>query len=210
MLNHTMRSLPARILWSAIFVIAVIALLKVFNRETQVTPPAPVPSLREVPARELTSRDGRAHWRNEAEPFAGFVVENYPDGSLKSRSLVSNGVMHGVSEGWHANGILQVREHFENGISHGVRTKWFDSGMRLSEATIEMGKIVGLFRRWHENGLLAEEIQMTDNVPDGISRAFYPSGAPKAEARLDRGKVVEQKYWNENEVPVVAASGGGQ
>ncbi len=164
-------------------------------------------ALPEVAASELTLRDGRSYRQNETLPFTGIMTETYSNGSVKSRSVLSNGVLHGVSEGWYTNGTLQVREHFQKGISHGIRTKWFANGSKMSEAAVENGKIQGLFRRWHENGQLAEEIQMTNNVPDGISRAFYPSGALEAQARLEKGKVIDQRFWKEGEAPAVAASG---
>ena len=187
--------------------ILTVTALSVFVRRPLNPVPALVSAPREVPARELVLRNERSFWKDETDPFTGIVFENYPGGSAKSRSMLSHGVLDGVSEGWHTNGTLQVREYFQNGVSHGARTKWFESGGKMSEANIELGKIVGVFRRWHENGALAEEIQMSDNVPDGISRAFYPSGALKAEAKLEKGKVLEQHFWKENEAPVVAASG---
>ena len=176
-------------------VIAIVATLLILVRRPSL--PSAVP--REVPANELTLRNDRSHWKNETVPFTGIIVEKYPDGSVKSRSTLLNGILHGVSEGWHTNGTLQVREHFQNGVSHGVRTKWFANGSKMSEATIEHGKINGAFRRWHQNGALAEEIRMTSNVPDGLSRAYYPNGTLKAQAKLDKGEVVEQQFWKEGE-----------
>jgi len=188
--------------WALALLIGSLALLSVlFLRPSQT-----VPASREVLAGDLSLRDQRLYWKDEVVPFAGIMIENYANGLLKSRSTLSNGVLHGLSEGWHTNGVLQVREHFQNGVSHGLRTKWFANGGKMSEAPIEHGKIQGFFRRWHENGPLAEEIRMTDGAPDGTSRAFYPSGALKAQAKLERGKVIEQRFWKEGEAPVVAAS----
>ena len=183
----------------SIMVIAVLAAGVYWSRR-------PAPPLREVAARELTLREGRSYWQDETEPFTGIIFENYPDGSVRSRSQLSNGVLHGVSEGWHTNGLLQIQEHFQNGVSHGTRTKWFESGAKMSEAMIDQGKIQGVFRRWHTNGVLAEEVEMADNVPHGLSRSFYPNGSLKAEVRLDKGKVTQQQFWKENEAPALAKS----
>ena len=35
----------------------------------------------------------------------GNMVEYYAPGRLQSRSVVSNGLLHGLSEGWHTNGV---------------------------------------------------------------------------------------------------------
>jgi len=160
---------------------------------------------REANITNVVVRDGLSYLNDETAPYTGILLDLYPDGSRKSRSTLSRGRLHGISEGWYTNGILQVREEFENGVSHGRRTKWFPSGGVMSEAAIEHGGIVGMFRRWHENGTVAEEIEMKDNVPDGVSRAFYPSGGLMAEVRLERGRVVERQEWKEGAGPIAAA-----
>jgi antitoxin component YwqK of YwqJK toxin-antitoxin module len=161
--------------------------------------PRPPQALRQVPSNELVLRDGRSFCQQETAPFKGAIIERYPDGSLKSRSVLSNGLMHGVSEGWYTNGNLQVREHFDKGVSHGMRTKWLADGRKMSEATIENGKIIGTFPRWHENGSLAEEIQMKDGNPDGVSIAYHPDGSLKTRATVQNGKIIEQRFWKAGE-----------
>jgi antitoxin component YwqK of YwqJK toxin-antitoxin module len=155
--------------------------------------------LPEIPVSELVVKEGRVVEKGGADNFTGFMTEFYPNGSLKSRSQIFEGLLHGRSEGWHPNGELEIREHFKHGISHGLRTKWHDTGIKLSEATIEEGQMHGLFRRWHENGAPAEEIQMENGSPEGLSLAFYPSGSIKARATLQSGIITDQKFWNEGE-----------
>ena len=183
---------------AAVFAVLLLGAIVLSRR----TPPKS--SLREVPARELTLRDGRSYWKDEGAPFTGIISETYPDGRPKSRTVLSNGVLQGVSEGWYTNGVLQVREHFVEGVSHGLREKWFDNGVKTSEATIKEGKIEGTFKRWHENGKLSEEVEMRGGNPNGTSVAYYPSGSLKARARLENGKVIEQKFWKEGETSAVA------
>jgi len=166
--------------------------------------PPPKPTPREVPVRELTLRDGRSYWKDQTVPFTGAITEAYPGGISKSRSVLSNGLLDGVSEGWYTNGVLQVREHFVDGVSHGLREKWFDSGVKMSEATIKEGKIEGVFRRWHENGKISEEVEMRGGNPNGTSVAYYPTGSLKARARLEDGKVIEQKFWKDSGAAGVA------
>ncbi len=148
---------------------------------------------------QLTLRDGRLYAAGAGELFTGSMMERRPDGTLQARSSVSNGLLEGLSEGWHTNGQRQVSELFHGGVSDGLRTKWHPNGQKLSEATIKAGKIEGLFRRWDETGALSEEITMRDGQPDGWSRAFYPSSNLKAEARMDQGKLLEQHFWKDGE-----------
>jgi len=148
----------------------------------------------------LMPRQGRLCQIGQTQPFSGMMVELHADGLLKSRSAISNGLLHGVSEGWHDNRQLAVRESFRAGVSHGLRTKWYANGVKMSEAMIVDGKLHGTFRRWHENGVLAEEVEMRKGNPDGLSRAYYASGFVKAEARLQDGKLLEQQSWNDGEL----------
>ena len=153
----------------------------------------------EVSRTNLVLRDQRLHLAGQVAPFTGWMLERNPDGKLRSRSSVSSGVLHGVSQGWHTNGQLQVEEHFREGVSHGLRTKWYPSGAKLSEATIADGRLNGPFRRWQVNGALSEQIEFTNNQPEGVSLAWFPSGSLKARVLVRSGKVVEQQFWKDGE-----------
>jgi hypothetical protein len=152
-----------------------------------------------VPRAELEPRLGRLFRHGQSNAFSGIMIESYPHGSLRSRSQISNGILHGTVEGWYTNGQLEVRESFVNGMSHGTRTKWYPNGTQLSLAMISEGKIQGTFQRWHENGTLAERIEMRDGNADGLSQAYYPSGYLKAQARLVDGKPMTQRSWADGE-----------
>lgn len=160
--------------------------------------PAPLP---EVPRVALVLKDGKLHRPNQSVPFTGLIVERYPGGALHSRTSVSNGVLHGLSEGWFTNGVLQVREPFVAGKSHGTRIKWHPNGTKLSEAQIADGKLNGTFRRWDESGALAEQVELRDDQPDGISEAYYSSGSLKTRVEMRAGQVVKRETFQDGEVP---------
>lgn len=151
---------------------------------------------------ELVRVDGRLVLRSATnQPFTGWLVEPHADGTLKSRSQIVRGVLNGVSEGWYTNGHIQVREHFTEGVANGMRVKWHANGATQSVATIVQGKVQGRFLRWFEDGTLSEDVPMQDGQPEGVSWAYYPSGFVKAEVRLKAGQIVEQRFWNDGEVP---------
>jgi len=165
---------------------------------------APAP---EVLRAELRPQAGRLYRAGrEQVAFTGWMIERYESGLLKSRSGIVEGLLQGVSEGWHTNGQMQVREHFQAGVSHGLRIKWHDNGVKQSEGTVVNGKLQGTFRRWHENGKLAEEMELNGDTPEGLARSFYPSGFLKAEARLKEGQVTEQKFWKDGERNAASAA----
>lgn len=164
--------------------------------------PAPQQSAAEPPAVSRTNLlllEGRWFQLPQTNLFTGYLVEHYPDGSLLSRSAVSNGLLNGVSEGWYTNGQIQIREHYQDSVADGSRQKWHENGQPKSEAMVVQGKLEGTFRSWHENGQLAEKIEMKRGNPDGPAWAFYPSGFVKAETKVRDGQVVAQQSWEDGQ-----------
>jgi len=142
---------------------------------------------------------GRLCLSGQTNAFTGLMLEYSAGGSLRSRSAVTNGLLHGLSEGWHTNGQFQVTEHFKEGVSHGLRTKWHPNGVKLSEGVIVDGKFHGTFRRWSQSGTLAEQLEFVGGQPDGVALAFFESGFLKARAKVEGGKVIEQTSWKDGE-----------
>lgn len=179
--------------WLTVFavVIGVVAGAWVIWRSPRkdVVPVAPPERLRS----ELELRDGVFYLAGT--PFDGFVIERHDNGQLKSRSTVSNGVLQGLSEGWHANGMPQIVETYVAGVSHGIRTKFYESGAKLSSVIVSDGQTQGVFERWFENGFLSERVQLTNGVAHGESLAFHPDGSLKARVQMNQGNVVNHQFW---------------
>jgi antitoxin component YwqK of YwqJK toxin-antitoxin module len=131
--------------------------------------------------------------------FTGRMVDFYPDGTLRSRTAISNGLLNGLCESWFTNGQIQSRECFSNSVSSGPRSKWHENGQLQSTATIVDGVMEGVFRRWHDNGQLAEVIPMEHGEPNGSAIAYYASGFVKAETQTSAGKIFERKTWADGE-----------
>jgi len=159
----------------------------------------PAKSSTEMDRTQLTFSGDKLTIAATGLPFTGTMVERFKDGSVRSSSMVLNGLLHGPSHGYYTNHSAQVREHFVNGVSHGVRTKWYADGTLQSETTIVHGRVTGKFRRWHENGQLAEEATFLEGQPDGESHAYFPSGYLKAAARYKKGQPVSQESWDDGQ-----------
>lgn len=153
----------------------------------------------EVSRTNLVLTEGRLRQLGQSNSFSGFMVEQDPDGRLLSRSAITNGLLHGLSQGWYTNGQLQVTEQFKEGVSHGLRTKWYPSGAKLSEAKIVDGKLNDAFRKWHDNGTLSEQVEFVGGQPEGLSLAYFPSSYLKARVLMKAGKPVEQQFWKDGE-----------
>ncbi|MBM3824694.1 MAG: toxin-antitoxin system YwqK family antitoxin [Verrucomicrobia bacterium] len=185
-----------------VMAVLILALAWFGLRTSQTTSVLPAPVLPELDRAALVLENRRLRQTNATGPFTGWMTTFYPGGTLQSRSFVSNGVLHGVSQGWFTNGVLQIVEQFENGVSHGTRVKYFDSGATQSVGQIQQGKMEGAFVRYHEQGGIAERISLSNGLPHGDSFAYHPNGRIKARAKLDQGQVVESQNFNEQGEPV--------
>lgn len=177
--------------WTAAALLVLLVVTTVVFRSR---PPAE-PALPEITRSELVERDGRLHRPGETQPFSGWLVERYPDGRHRSRSRLVDGVLQGVSEGWHPDGTLQIREYYAAGVCEGLRTRWHTNGVVMSQTIFVAGRPEGVFRRWHPNGVLAEQIEFRDGKEHGTSLALYPSGHLRALARVNAGELVTNEFW---------------
>ena len=161
-------------------------------------PPSPTPFV-ELARTNLVHTSGRWCQTGHTNPYTGVLLDFYPNGLPMSRSVISNGLLEGLSEGWFTNRQTQIREYYRTNVADGLRTKWYPNGRKLSEATIVLGQIQGTFRRWHQNGVLAEEIPMRDGQPEGVGRVYFESGCLKAEIELRAGREIHRTSYNEGE-----------
>ena len=183
------------------FVVATIltVILKPWQRES--VPPE------QVSRNQLVLQQGRLMKTSQTNAFTGLMVEFYPDGTLQSRSVVSNGLLHGESQGWHTNGVLAITEGFVDGKSHGTRTKWDASSNRIAETTISRGQIHGSHREWHPNGQPAMEMSMLEGKAQGTARKWNPEGVLSGQWSLSNGVVIAT-VTNAVELRALAQKGG--
>ena len=184
--------------WVTLIVIALSAGLLVLSGVSWRTK-VPAAMLVEASRTNLELRSTGWFPKGQTNPFTGILVDYYPGGRQMSRSVVSNGLLNGMSEGWYTNGQVQVQETYVANFSDGLRTRWYANGNKLSEATVVHGKMTGLYRRWYEDGKLAEEIPMNAGRIEGEGRAYYESGFLKAAVKYEAGKAVQQKTWPDGE-----------
>jgi antitoxin component YwqK of YwqJK toxin-antitoxin module len=197
-----------RIFW-LIFIIAAAACLIWVSRETP-NPSSPTPTIRAEPLSLLARQNARLYRTGETNAFTGFAIEHHQNGTLKSRSMIIDGLLQGLSEGWFTNGQKQLTEHFLQGVSHGQRLKWYADGQKHSEAQIAHGEFHGTFRRWHPNGTLAEEVQFEHGKPHGSAHAYYPSGFLKRSVIIKHGAIIQQNSYSDGERQASADNHGFQ
>lgn len=150
---------------------------------------------REVTADRLSRINGRMCESASGQAYTGWVVESYPDGSPRSRSQMRDGLLEGISQGWHTNGTLQVTEHFVVGVSHGQRTKWYENGVKESEARVQHGRLEGDFLRWNTDGTLIERIALKDGRAEGVAETYNADGSVRSRVLMAAGRVVNRTLF---------------
>ncbi len=171
------------------------------------SPPVPWP---ETNRTNLVHLAGGWYEPGRTNPYTGWLVDYYQNGARLSRSMVSNGLLNGLSQGWYTNGQLQIQETYRDNYSEGERKKWSPEGRLLTAATVVHGRFQGLFRRWYPNGKLAEEIPMTNGQPDGLGRSYYENGTLKAEVQMQAGKIVSRKDFPDGTLARPSPAGTGR
>ena len=175
----------------------IIGLLAVFILLIMFWPKPEPEKLKEMDIQELVSENGRMVLKTTKSPFTGIVVDRRRDGSVISKSIMKEGKLHGLSDGFFTNQQIQVREMFESGVSNGKRITWYSNGSTQTVAEIHLGVLDGPFLRYHENGSLSEKVIMKNGQPDGLAQAWYPNGNPKSIVTLKGGEVVESEYLDD-------------
>jgi MORN repeat variant len=144
---------------------------------------------------QLAVRDGLFRLPGTSDPFTGMMTDSLPDGTLRLRSAVVEGQLHGESLGWFTNGVPELQEEFQRGVAHGLRTTWYPNGQMRSQGRLVSGKQDGVYRQWNESGVLTTEAVFEAGQPHGLSRAWHADGSLKAEVRMDHGQVQERHVY---------------
>lgn len=108
---------------------------------------------------ELVVRDGYyLFWKGQ--PFTGFALERFPDGTLQSEVYHVDGIEHGPSRQWYPWGKLMEEKNLWNGGLHGYERTWDEQGRLISERIGEFGIAISE-KRWNEQGRLMKDWHIT-------------------------------------------------
>jgi len=109
--------------------------------EEKVAPPAKAPRVA-APADLLRGKDGRMYFRNELEPFTGYMKASFPDGKPRIEFPHAHGVLHGRVRSWHPNGQLKMESHFQMGHRHGNWDEWDSEGLQTIHRVFSKGQFL--------------------------------------------------------------------
>lgn len=182
--------------WLAIAILIAGALLLVWMNFRSSAPLDEDAALPEVERVRLSLVDGVLKEEGTSDPFTGFMVERYEDGSYQTRSRIEAGQLHGVVRGWFPDGTLESEEYFVQGVSHGVRQRWHENGVLAARTEIAEGEVHGEFKTWDADGHLVQRITMVQGQPHGISESYYPSGYVRTRVKVEHGEILSQESWD--------------
>jgi antitoxin component YwqK of YwqJK toxin-antitoxin module len=145
----------------------------------------------------------------------GVQTTEYPAGQLLARMRFEHGVLEGLSELFHENGVPATVTEYRKGWATrawvrgedgGLEDEWIrldERGDQPIEGTGEgMGE--GRWRRlkWWPNGTLRFDSEWQDGKPHGPFRTWHKSGALHAEGDFVHGeKVGEWRRWRDDGTP---------
>lgn len=116
---------------------------------------------------------------------------------------------HGPSWHWLASGQLKQVEHYKDGLEHGSTTGWYANGVRQFQGEFTLGKRLGEWTSFHRNGALEEVAHYERGYREGSRRRFYDSGRKSLEAQYAHGDPVglwNAFYDNDSVQPALVAS----
>ena len=112
-------------------------------------------------------------------PYSGKVFEYWPNGDLKVRGRLRNGLRNGKWEYYHTNG------------SKMAAGKYFDgNGSKIDpETKIPMQGFVGNWTFYYKTGQQWQECSWKDGIPSGEHVKWYPNGNTKTILTYEGGEL---------------------
>lgn len=105
------------------------------------------------------------------------------NGNLSDELPMSNGVPHGTARWWRQDGKTLASEHsYKDGLLEGVSRGWHPNGVLASETWYRRGKKHGWEREWNSKGELVWELPYRDGKLHGVAR--YWKGVAELQAPL--------------------------
>ncbi len=130
-------------------------------------------------------------WTINKEPFSGYVVSKYPDGSMKEKVGVLNGKKQNRTTKWFANGELKMLANYHKGQLHGKKKRWSIENDHILVALLNyhLGKVHGEQKLWYTSGEIYKKLKMNMGKEEGIQQAFRKNGKLYANYEAKEGRI---------------------
>lgn len=111
------------------------------------------------------------------QPFAGYLIEYYETGVLKSKRGYYDGFLEGDYWLFYPNGDTAEQRYYEQGRKQGRHCGYHPNGNPKFEYFFDKGKAIGTHREWYSDGTsYTLENYDASGRPLGLQRVWRPDG----------------------------------
>lgn len=155
----------------------------------------PAPAIPELPADAPVVRADQPGYGYErglmtlaGEPITGYVLELYPDGSVRKKSSVAGGKRNGIEEVWYENGQLKERRYYLHHLKQGEHTGWWPNGNLRFRYQFDLGEYHGEVCNWYSDGAPYSVFHFVQGQEDGPQKLYREDGSLKANYTVREGR----------------------
>jgi antitoxin component YwqK of YwqJK toxin-antitoxin module len=108
--------------------------------------------------------------------FSGILVENYPDGKVKSQTEYFQGKKWGKELKWYYAGQLYTERFYKGGMKDSINTGYWANGNKKFEYEFSTGNYDGSFKEWYPNGKISIWMNYKNGKEDGSQKGWRENG----------------------------------
>ncbi|MCI2227833.1 hypothetical protein MC378_01555 [Polaribacter sp. MSW13] len=131
----------------------------------------------------------KGQWFYKKQPFNGFAVVYFSDGSIAEKTGFFNGKKQGVSNKWFQDGTLQKTSYYQQNKLNGIVKVWWKSGAIASEYNYTDGVKHGVQQRWYSSGQLAKKRNLNKGKEEGMQQAWLENGKIYVNYEAKNGRI---------------------
>jgi len=169
--------------------------LNIFHKSEEVKTDLNVEAIFNVP-KEIIEKDNLIYhnhssiWTLDKKVYSGYVESYYPDGSVKQRFGVYNGLKQGESLDWFEDGHLKFSSYYHQGKLHNVKKVWYGNAdhQLASELNYHLGTLNGLQLKWYPTGEIYKRMNMNMGIEEGMQQAYRKNGVLYANYEAREGR----------------------
>ncbi|NAS11664.1 toxin-antitoxin system YwqK family antitoxin [Poritiphilus flavus] len=130
----------------------------------------------EVKKEDLELRPMEGKWYRNNEPFNGYAMRCYPDGSPAERTTYRDGKKEGEATKWYQDGVLKKKAFYKANKLHGEIHTWWPDGSPASALNYQNGSKDGEQMRWYPNGQISRKTNFSMGKEEGMQQAWLKNG----------------------------------
>ncbi len=144
----------------------------------------------------------------DKKPYSGTYEQYYPNGKLKTKFNVKDGITDGTYFIYYENGNVQKEVFYKNGMIEGAYKSFYENGAIASEREYKDGYAIAMkyfkedgsshtkhAKAYYSNGNLRYENLINQNGNTTYFLSNYVTGKKAEEISMDGSKIIV-KFWN--------------